>query len=375
MNNEMRKPNFNNDEKQKQTPSLLPDEDLHFLMNKKYRGSSSSQEEENFEEPSQEYEDNDEQFDLDVGEDDYDNEDLMAEAEAEATDYGNDMEATSSAYSLEEDTNKQDTKSSNNFFGNLGGIFGGGNQEETTDTTISKVSQRPKRSAPSRPKTFEEILEEKQEILYRLQRLSKSGYNPSKKFTMQSDLNDMKFEYERLKKQRDIDKSIKMQRGILMSVVSGAEWLNKNFNPLEFKLDGWSESIHTNLQEYDDVFEELHDKYKEKISMAPELKLVSMIISSAFMFHLSNSLFKSTIPDMDTLLKQDPNLMQNVQQAALNSMRKNAEQQGKDNIMSNAIFNSAQQGINRKMKGPSGVDDILSKLNSRNLDVTDDTTE
>ena len=109
--------------------------------------------------------------------------------------------------------------------------------------------------------------------------------------------------------------------------------------------------------------------------MAPELKLVSMIISSAFMFHLSNSLFKSTIPDMDTLLKQDPNLMQNVQQAALNSMRKNAEQQGKDNIMSNAIFNSAQQGINRKMKGPSGVDDILSKLNSRNLDVTDDTTE
>ena len=39
-------------------------------------------------------------------------------------------------------------------------------------------------------------------------------------------------------------------------------FLNNKFDPLDLKLDGWGESIHENINDYDDVFEELHEKYK-----------------------------------------------------------------------------------------------------------------
>ena len=45
-----------------------------------------------------------------------------------------------------------------------------------------------------------------------------------------------------------------------------------------------------NVNDYDEVFEELHDKYGESVKMAPELKLISMVAGSGFMFHLTNSL-------------------------------------------------------------------------------------
>ena len=73
-----------------------------------------------------------------------------------------------------------------------------------------------------------------------------------------------------------IEKSIKFSRKILMAVTSGVEYLNGKFDPFDIKLDGWSESVHENVHDYDDVFEELHEKYKEKAKVAPELKLLMM---------------------------------------------------------------------------------------------------
>ena len=49
-----------------------------------------------------------------------------------------------------------------------------------------------------------------------------------------------------------------------MALISGIEFLNNRFDPFDIKLDGWSESIHENLNEYDDVFEELYEKYNSK---------------------------------------------------------------------------------------------------------------
>ena len=70
----------------------------------------------------------------------------------------------------------------------------------------------------------------------------------------------MKDEYARLKHQRDLENSIKFQRKSMMAFASGVEFLNSKFDPFDIKLDGWSESLHENLSDYDDVFEELHEK-------------------------------------------------------------------------------------------------------------------
>ena len=247
--------------------------------------------------------------------------------------------------------------------------------EETNETASSR------RRPPQRQKTIDEINQEKQEMLYRLDRFEQNGFKASRKFNMTSNYDDIKFEYERIKKQRDVDKSIKFQRKILMAVSSGVEFLNGKFDPLNIKLDGWSESIYENLQEYDEVFEDLHEKYKEKVKVAPELKLLMMVGGSAFMFHLTNSLFKSKMPGLGDILQQNPELARNVQQAAMNSMKQNETKSGNSDPLFGMMMNQAQGMMNkraggagasaggggpREMRGPSGVDDILAMVNNQN---------
>ena len=54
--------------------------------------------------------------------------------------------------------------------------------------------------------------------------------------------------------------------------------------------------------------------------MAPELKLLMMVGGSAFMFHLTNTMFKSSLPGMGDIMKQNPELMKQFAAAAVNTM-------------------------------------------------------
>ena len=270
----------------------------------------------------------------------------------------------------------------NNDESSSSGSGGGETSNEGTNTTSqsgeeTNATASSRRRPPQRQKTIDEINQEKQEMLYRLERFEQNGFKASRKFNMTSNYDDIKFEYERIKKQRDVDKSIKFQRKILMAVSSGVEFLNGKFDPLNIKLDGWSESIYENLQEYDEVFEDLHEKYKDKVKVAPELKLLMMVGGSAFMFHLTNSLFKSKMPGLGDILQQNPELARNVQQAAMNSMKQNEAKSGNSDPLFGMMMNQAQGMMNkrgggagagagpREMRGPSGVDDILSMVNNR----------
>jgi hypothetical protein len=229
--------------------------------------------------------------------------------------------------------------------------------------------------------SYEEIQQEKQKLLFGLDRLQKQGYPPSKKYSMASGYEDMQFEHERLKKQRDVEKSIKFSRKILMAFVSGAEFLNNRFDPCDVKLDGWSENVMENVNDYDEVFEELHEKYGESIKMAPELRLIAMVGGSAFMYHLTNSLFKSASPKLSDILKQNPDIMKNISEAAVKNMSNTVDQQfGQDDIIGNLMKNGMNMKMNQqrnqsgpspfmgnrpqqKMSGPVGIDELLSELN------------
>ena len=87
----------------------------------------------------------------------------------------------------------------------------------------------------------------------------------------------MKGEFEMIKSEKE-KKSIKFQSKMLMAFISGIEFLNGKFDPLDIKLDGWSESVSENIDEYDEIFGELHEKYGSKAKMAPELKLLFMSV-------------------------------------------------------------------------------------------------
>ena len=161
-------------------------------------------------------------------------------------------------------------------------------------------------------------LNEKKEILYQLSRLESKGYKIPGNFSMQTDINELRHEYDKIIRDKDIDASIRFQRKMLMAFVSGTEYLNTRYDPFSIKLEGWSEQVHENIVDYDDIFEELHHKYKAKGSkMAPELRLFISLSGSAFMFHLTSKMFKeSSIPGVEEVFKANPDLMKQFQNAA-----------------------------------------------------------
>ena len=177
---------------------------------------------------------------------------------------------------------------------------------------------------PPREMSYEEIQEEKFKLLCILERLEKKGIKTHKKFSMSSNYEEMKQEFDRLKNQRDMDQSVKFQRKMLIACVTAIEFLNNKFDPFDVRLDGWSENVHEGINDYDDIFEELHDKYKSKASMAPELRLLLSLGGSAFMFHLTNTMFKSSLPGMEDVMRQNPDLMKQFTSAAANTMSNNS---------------------------------------------------
>ena len=202
--------------------------------------------------------------------------------------------------------------------------FGSGPSTSMPTSNPMPSSSMTFQSNPSLDMSYEEIQKAKFDLLCKFERLREKGVKIPKVFSMSSDYDEMKYEYDRLLHQRKMDNSVKMQRRMLISFITGVEWLNGRFDPFDLKLDGWSESVHEGINEYDDVFEELYEKYQGSGDMAPELRLMFMVGGSAFMYHLQNSMFKSSLPDASDVLRQNPDLAKQFQEATLNSMGQKA---------------------------------------------------
>lgn len=189
---------------------------------------------------------------------------------------------------------------------------------------FNDIPLNPDKNIPVEPKmSKEETMREKFKYLRKLEALEKKGIELSKKYSMESSLQEMMGEYETIMEEKSKQNSVKFQGNMLMAIINGIEFLNGKFDPFDIKLDGWSDQIQENINDYDDIFAELHEKYKSKASLAPELKLLFQLGGSAAMVHMTNTMFKSAMPGMDDILRQNPDLMRSFQNAAVNTMGQN----------------------------------------------------
>ena len=204
----------------------------------------------------------------------------------------------------------------------------------------------PTKDIPTKPKlSQEETLREKFKYLRKLEALEKKGVSLSKKYTMESSLLEMQGEYETLLNEKERKNSVKFQGRMLMAAITGLEFLNNKFDPFDLHLDGWGEQVNENIDDYDEIFAELHEKYKSKATMAPELKLLFQLGGSAIMVHMTNTMFKSAMPGMDDIMRQNPELMQQFTQAAVNQMGESNP--GLGGFMGNVM--------NSQMRPPAGM--------------------
>ena len=219
------------------------------------------------------------------------------------------------------------------------------NMQTATGPGFSLTSAAPPRMNP------EEEKKEKNEVLNKLQRLEQKGFPVSKRYTMDNTLDEMKQEYLRLVDARNLEASLRFQRQALMSVVTGMEWANGRFDPFDIKLDGWSEAVHENVEDFDEIFEELYDKYKERGKMPPEARLVMALAGSGFMCHVSNTFLKSRMASVSTddILKNNPDLARQFATAA-------AQQAGPGfgNFMNMAMGGASQANSQAASAAPMG---------------------
>ena len=192
---------------------------------------------------------------------------------------------------------------------------------------------------------YKTIDEEKADLVNKLGRLEKKGFTVNKRLNAYSPIDELRTEVKRITYSIDVDKSVKFSRRMLIACTTGLEFMNKKYNPFEIQLDGWSENVMENVEDYDEVFEELYVKYRTKMQVAPEVKLIMMLGGSAMMFHLTNSMFKSVMPNMNDVIKQNPELVQNMMSAIQNTVPK-SQQQTSETVDANG---------RREMQGP-GLD-------------------
>lgn len=228
-------------------------------------------------------------------------------------------------------------------------------------------------------RTEEDILNMKRKILYQFDRLEKRGVKLPQKFSLTSNLDEMQMELDRINNDKKADASIKFQRKALIACVTGVEFLNTKFDPINARLDGWSESVNDGVDEYDDIFEELHEKYKGDSKTAPEIRLLMSLAGSAFMFHLTNTMFKSSLPGLDQVMKQNPDLMRQFAGATAKTMQDSGtDQTGMSGMFANMFNNGGggnmpppparQHEQQSQMRGPSNIDNILNEIENDNDD-------
>ena len=133
---------------------------------------------------------------------------------------------------------------------------------------------------------------EKMDMLMKLDDLRSRGH-VIRDFDLTSKLLDMKKETFRIQRMMEIKASLKFQQKMLIAVVSAIEYGNKTFDPFGIDLNGWSENVFENVEDFNNVFERLYEKYRKRGEMLPEIELMLTLAGSAFMFHMSNQLFKS----------------------------------------------------------------------------------
>ena len=141
--------------------------------------------------------------------------------------------------------------------------------------------------------------------------VDKYGVKLSKKFTLNDDPNEMEEEYKMHHERRNKNNQVRFYGRVLLNVICGIEFLNKKYNPFEFKLDDWSKQVASDMDEYTEILEEIYEKYKDSGGkMAPEIKLLFMIIMSGVTFHLSQTLFGPS--GLESTIRDNPNVINKI---------------------------------------------------------------
>lgn len=248
---------------------------------------------------------------------------------------------------------------------NIGNLFGFGNSpttpsSTTTDTGSSNVGKATASAINENTKTFDgygkindipvdfasssssrmteqEKRKKKRLMIKKLEEWYEKGLiKHATHYTMESNYSEIEDEYEACLEDKKLKDSIKLQQWWFMSFVGAIEYGNSVFDPFGLNLDGWGEQVNEDISSYDEIFTELHHKYKGG-KLSPELSLLLRLGFSAAVVNISNKALSSSTPGFNDIIKQSPELMKMFTNATVQSLN---NQQGSTASFMNNVMNS-----------------------------------
>jgi hypothetical protein len=171
----------------------------------------------------------------------------------------------------------------------------------------------------------------------------KGAIKHNSRFTLDSDFDEIEDEYETALEDKRKKDSVKLQGWWFMTFVNSMEYANTAFNPFDLNLDGWGEQVNEDIDSYEEIFMELHDKYKGG-KLAPEISLLLRVGFSAAVLNFSNKALSSATPAFNDVIKQSPELMKMFTNATVNSMSENSP--------GFAMANNLMQENDNRPRGP-----------------------
>jgi len=180
---------------------------------------------------------------------------------------------------------------------------------------------------------------EKRRILTKLRRYEmRRGIKLSTAVSIHTSLEELRLELEIVNKELKMDQAVEQGKKFITMFAFGVELMNNKFDPLDIYLDGWSASVNNEIDTYDEILEELYDKYYDAIDASPEVKLIFGLVTSAIMYNISHKMLN---PNNSTFLSK---------------LAKNHNNTQMDNTMNGSMTDQMNE-----MTGPSGgmADEIL----------------
>lgn len=138
-------------------------------------------------------------------------------------------------------------------------------------------------------------------------------------YNIDSNYEEVEDEYETTLEEKRKKDSIKLQGWWFMTAVNSIEYANSAFNPFDINLDGWGEQVNEDIDSYEEIFAELHDKYKGG-KLSPEISLLLRLGFSAAVVNFTNKALSSATPAFNDVIKQSPELMKMFTNATVSSM-------------------------------------------------------
>lgn len=209
-------------------------------------------------------------------------------------------------------------------------------ESKTTSNYPTFNYKKKESSKESSNKSFKDEWYEKMMAMQKLYGLTQKKIVLTRNYTMQDSLEDMETEYNMHKSLADKSNNIKMMTNFMLNTCWGIEMANEAYNPFDFKLEGWSEQLANDTDEYYDVFEEIYEKYmKSGKKIPPEIKLVGLLMFSAGKYGMINSGLKSK--PIDEELEDAASMREELRKAA------REERLAKENAAHNLRINKTKE--------------------------------